>query len=129
MASNEKENPDQAKGKPLDLTSAFPEVEAELKDLEEYKREETETFNYRILRQRKVMWLKKRRTLTRFNCAEVHWMDALNEMASDQGLLGFPKKNDAEMYADGRWLIDYEAGLTTRQSLQRYKKETSGESR
>lgn len=98
---------------------ASPEFEAELEDLENYRKEESDT--YEILCIRKAAWRRKRMSLTCFTCTEVTWMDALNEIGDELRLPGFPFKSDAEMYADGRWLQDYEDGLTTSQSLVRYR--------
>jgi hypothetical protein len=62
--------------------------------------------------------------LTRFNAAEVRWMNALNEIAASEKLSGFPM-SEKGLYADPRWLQEYEAGLTVRQAILRYKEDNS----
>ena len=63
---------------------------------------------------------------TRFNAAEVHWMEAIIEIGAAEHLPGFPM-SEQELYADRRWLEEYEAGFTVRQAIFRYKEDISPE--
>lgn len=57
---------------------------------------------------------------TRFTVSEATWMEILNDIGEHETLPGFPMSN-AMLYADGRWLAEYEAGFTPNEAIRRYK--------
>jgi hypothetical protein len=61
---------------------------------------------------------------TTFNTSEVYWMEAIMEIAAAEQLPGFPM-SEQQLYADPRWLAEYEAGFTVGQAIFRYKEDIS----
>jgi hypothetical protein len=60
---------------------------------------------------------------TRFNVHEETWMEALNDLGTQEKLPGFPL---SQTQIDGpalRWLQENEAGLTVAQAIFRYKED------
>jgi hypothetical protein len=49
---------------------------------------------------------------TRSTVSEATWMDALNDIGEQEHLAGFPM-SDAMLYADDRWLAEYDTTMTS----------------
>jgi hypothetical protein len=58
---------------------------------------------------------------TRFNVHEEMWMEALNDIGTQEKLPGFPLSQAQIDGPDERWLQENDAGFTIAQAIFRYK--------